>query len=144
MADREIEILRSALREHVNALAVDIGPRTPAIPGTLLRSANYLHSVFEKAGLSVEEQVYDCYDQRVMNVLAMHPLTTGAAASLHPQTAASAGLAEGTVGKFTTVDGTASLPVRIDARVAPGCVWIERGYGATAPLATATVEARSA
>jgi Zn-dependent M28 family amino/carboxypeptidase len=46
----------------------------------LLRSANYLHSVFEKAALSVEEQVYDYYDQRVMNELAMHPLTTGASA----------------------------------------------------------------
>jgi hypothetical protein len=29
VADRELEILQDALREHVNALAVDIGPRTP-------------------------------------------------------------------------------------------------------------------
>jgi len=76
--------------------------------------------------------------------LQAHPLTAGAVASLHPQTAASAGLADGAVGKFTTADGTASLPVRLDDRVAPGCVWVERGYGATAPLAAANVEARSA
>jgi len=31
--------------------------------------------------------------------------------------------------------GAATLPVVIDDRVAPGCAWIESGYGATAPLA---------
>ena len=50
MADRELEILREALREHVNALAVDIGPRTPSDTNSLARAANYVHSVFEDAG----------------------------------------------------------------------------------------------
>ena len=32
----ELEILRDALREHVSALAVDIGPRVPSIPDSLV------------------------------------------------------------------------------------------------------------
>ena len=43
MANRELNILRDALHEHVNALAVDIGPRTPSIPDSLVRAANYIH-----------------------------------------------------------------------------------------------------
>ena len=71
-------------------------------------------------------------------------VNVGPQAVLHPQTAAAVGLVEGGTGRFTTGDGTASLPVRLDAGVAPGCVWIERGYGATAPIAAADVEARPA
>ena len=80
MADRELEILRDALREHVNALAVDIGPRTPLNGDSLVRAANYIRSVFEEAGLSVREQDYQYYDQRVTNVLATAPTAAGASA----------------------------------------------------------------
>jgi hypothetical protein len=68
------------LREHVTALAVDIGPRTPSIPDSLVRAANYIHSVFEDAGLSVRKQDYQYYDQRVTNVLAMSSSTPGTSA----------------------------------------------------------------
>jgi Zn-dependent M28 family amino/carboxypeptidase len=78
--DRELEILRDALREHVNALAVDIGSRSPSEFDSLVRAANYVHSVFEDAGLPVREQEYQYYDQRVSNVLATIPATTGAPA----------------------------------------------------------------
>ena len=78
MADNELKVLRDGLGEHVNALAVDIGPRTPASPDTLVRAGNYLHSVFEDAGLSVTEQDYQYYDQRVTNVLATFPGTAQA------------------------------------------------------------------
>src|SRR6478609_1948146 len=78
MADRELEILREALREHVNALAVDIGPRTPSDRNSLARAANYIHSVFEYARFSVREQDYQYHDQRVTNVLSTDPATTGA------------------------------------------------------------------
>src|SRR4029450_11864094 len=78
MADSELEILREALREHVRRLAVEIGPRTPADPNSLVRAANYIHSVFEDAGLSVREQDYQYCDQRVTNVLATVPATTDA------------------------------------------------------------------
>ena len=37
---RDLEILPDALREHVNALAVDIGPRTPLSDDSLVRTAN--------------------------------------------------------------------------------------------------------
>jgi len=78
LLDHELEILREALREHVNALAVDIGPRTPLTSDSLVRTSNYIHSVFEEAGLSVREQHYQYYDQRVTNVLATHPTRTSA------------------------------------------------------------------
>ena len=78
MADHELDMLRKALREHVNALAVDIGPRTPFNRDSLVRAANYIHSVFEEAGLSVMAQNYQYYDQRVTNVLATASATAGA------------------------------------------------------------------
>ena len=37
--------------------------------------------------------------------------------------------------KLSTANGTATLQVVVDDRVAPGCAWIETGHGATAPLA---------
>ena len=80
MVDRELAILRDALREHVDALAVDIGPRTPLISDSLVRAANYIHSIFEDAGLSVREQDYDYYNQRVTNLLATFPAANGASA----------------------------------------------------------------
>jgi hypothetical protein len=36
LTDRELEILGHALREHVNALAVDIGSRMPSNPNSLV------------------------------------------------------------------------------------------------------------
>ena len=80
MANRELDILRDALHEHVNALAVDIGPRAPSIPDSLVRAANYIHSVFEDAGLTVSEQNYDCYNQRVTNLLGTVPASAVASA----------------------------------------------------------------
>lgn len=78
MADFEIEILRDALREHIKALAVDIGPRTPFTGDSLARAADYIQSAFEDAGLSVTEQPYQYYGQRVVNLVATHPAATGA------------------------------------------------------------------
>ena len=80
MANSDLEILRQALQEHVQALAVDIGPRTPSIPDSLVRAANYIHSVFEDAGLSVRGQNYPYQDQRVTNMLATTPRNIGASA----------------------------------------------------------------
>ena len=50
------------------------------MPDSLVRAANYIHSVFEDAGLAVREQSYQYYDQRVTNVLATAPATTTASA----------------------------------------------------------------
>jgi Iap family predicted aminopeptidase len=44
----------------------------------LVRAANYIHSIFEEAGLSVREQDYQYYGQRVTNVLAAAPTIAGA------------------------------------------------------------------
>jgi Zn-dependent M28 family amino/carboxypeptidase len=80
VADRELETLRDSLREHVNALVVDIGPRTPLHRDSLVRAANYIHSVFAEAGLSVREQDYQYYGQRVANVIGTPPAGTEASA----------------------------------------------------------------
>jgi hypothetical protein len=80
VADRELELLRDSLREHVSALVVDIGPPTPLNGASLSRAAKYIRSVFEDAGLSTREEDYQYHRQRVMNVLATHPSNTGAAA----------------------------------------------------------------
>jgi hypothetical protein len=58
LIDNELEILRDALREHVSALAIDIGPRTTVNGNSLVLAADYIHSVFEEAGLSVTRQDY--------------------------------------------------------------------------------------
>jgi Zn-dependent M28 family amino/carboxypeptidase len=80
LADRELEILRDALREHVNALAVDIGPRTPLNGDSLIRAASYIRSVFEATGLLVTEQDYQYHGQRVTNLLATTPKAAEASA----------------------------------------------------------------
>lgn len=80
MAESELEILRDGLREHVHALAVDIGPRTPSRPDSLVRATNYIHSIFDDTGLSMTEQDYQYYGQRVTNVLATAPANTRASA----------------------------------------------------------------
>jgi NADH-quinone oxidoreductase subunit G len=78
---------------------------------------------------------------RRANALQAHPLTSGARVVLNPADAASAALAEGAMAKLGNGVGTATLQVVVDDRVAPGCAWIESGYGATAPLAaSATLE----
>jgi NADH-quinone oxidoreductase subunit G len=77
--------------------------------------------------------------------LQAHPLTLGARIVLHPTDAQAVGLVADMAAKVDNGVGTATLPVAISDRVAPGCVWIESGYGATAPLATAgKVEVRRA
>jgi hypothetical protein len=80
LIDNELEILRDALREHVSALAIDIGPRTTVNGNSLVLAADYIHSVFEEAGLSVTRQDYQYYDHRVTNVLGTLPVDTEASA----------------------------------------------------------------
>jgi NADH-quinone oxidoreductase subunit G len=76
--------------------------------------------------------------------LQAHPLNVGPRATLHPADASASGIADGAMAKFATDVGTATLQVAVDARVAPGCAWVEAGHGATAPLASARVEVRPA
>ena len=76
--------------------------------------------------------------------LQAHPLTAGARVAMHPRDMANAGLADGGMARLASGEGVAVLPVSRDERVAPGCVWVESGYGATAPLAGARVEVSAA
>jgi NADH-quinone oxidoreductase subunit G len=76
--------------------------------------------------------------------LNAHPLTAGARAVLHPADAAARNLQEGAMAKVGDGNGTAALPVALSSRVARGCVLIERGYEASAPLSTGHVDVRGA
>ncbi len=76
--------------------------------------------------------------------LQAHPLNLGARIVLHPRDAQAAGLESGVIAKIGNDVGSATLPVAISDKVAPGCVWIESGYGATAALASARVEVHRA
>ncbi|MGJ7903075.1 NADH-quinone oxidoreductase subunit NuoG [Lysobacter sp. 1R34A] len=71
--------------------------------------------------------------------LQSHPLNLEPRAVLHSSDAAALGFSDGAVGKFSAGAGTATLPVAISDKVAPGTVWIESGHGATAPLGAARV-----
>ena len=71
---------------------------------------------------------------RRSQALQSHPLNQAPRAVVHPGDAQAAGLAQGGTGRFTTTSGTATLPVELNPRVAPGTVWIETGHAATAPL----------
>ena len=74
---------------------------------------------------------------RRAEALQAHPLNAGPRVLLNPADAAGAGLVDGAMAKLATTSGTATLPVVIDDRVAAGCLWVESGHGATAPLAAA-------
>jgi NADH-quinone oxidoreductase subunit G len=77
---------------------------------------------------------------RRASALQSHPLNAAPSISLHPRDAQAAGLADGQVAKVQAGDGTATLPVAINDRVAPGSVWIESGHGATAPIGAGRVK----
>ena len=91
--------------------------------------------------LAVSQAIYrgDATVRRAA-ALQTHPLSIGPRAVLHPADASAAGVAEGAMARFATDAGTATLPVAVNDRVARGCVWVESGHGATAPLASARVE----
>jgi NADH-quinone oxidoreductase subunit G len=89
--------------------------------------------------LAVSQAIYrvDAVVRR-SHALQVHPLNAGPHAVMHPANASALGLEAGGMARFSTAAGTATLQVLLDARVAPGCVWIESGYGATAPLQAST------
>ena len=72
--------------------------------------------------------------------LQAHPLTLGPRVVLNPADAQPARLSDGDIAKLTNAAGTATLPVAISSKVAPGCAWVESGYGATATLLAGRVE----
>ena len=88
----------------------------------------------------VASQAYYRSDAVVRRAAALqaHPLNVGPRITLHPQAAAAHALADGAMARCEGSAGTATLQVVFDDRVAPGCAWIENGYGATAPLAADT------
>jgi len=88
--------------------------------------------------LAVSQAIYrvDAVTRRAA-ALQAHPLTVGPRITLAVDDARAAGLEAGAMARVGTDRGTATLPVAVDARVAPGCAWIESGYGATAPLLSA-------
>jgi len=76
---------------------------------------------------------------RRAQALQEHPLNASPRVTLNPADAAAAGLVQGQVAKVGAPDGTATLPVFVDKRVAVGSAWVESGHGATAPLGAGRV-----
>ncbi len=76
---------------------------------------------------------------RRAQALQEHPLNLSPRITLNPVDAEAAGVAEGAIAKVAAADGTATLPVFLDTRVAHGAAWIESGHGATAPLGAGNV-----
>ena len=76
---------------------------------------------------------------RRAKALQEHPLNVSPRITLNPADAEAAGVSQGQVAKVGAPDGTATLPVFVDKRVAPGTAWIESGHGATAPLGAGRV-----
>ncbi len=73
--------------------------------------------------------------------LQSHPLNRPPHAVINPADASALGFEDGGTGRFDTDAGTATLPVSISEKVAPGTVWVESGHGATAPLGAGPVQA---
>jgi Zn-dependent M28 family amino/carboxypeptidase len=73
-------VLEEALRRHVDKLTVEIGPRAPGLGDSLARTAAYIRSEFEAAGLSVTEQPYDFLGHEVANLIAAPPAVATAPA----------------------------------------------------------------
>ena len=78
MVNRESKVVSDALRAHVEALAVDIGPRTPFTADSLERAATYIQSILVDAGYAVSEQPYQYLDYRVANVIGSPAGVAGA------------------------------------------------------------------
>jgi NADH-quinone oxidoreductase subunit G len=57
-------------------------------------------------------------------------------AALHPEALAALGLSDGDLARVTQGDGEALVPVRADATVAPGTVWLAAAHASTAGLAS--------
>lgn len=76
--------------------------------------------------------------------LQAHPLNREPRLMLHPDTARALGLNDGAMARVGAQAGVATLQAVFDHRVAPGCVWVESGFGATAPLVGARVEVHPA
>ncbi len=67
-ADREA--LVQALRRHLRALTVEIGPRAPAVGDSLDRAERYVRACLEDAGLVVERRPYAFRFREVTNLVA--------------------------------------------------------------------------
>ncbi|MDR1075806.1 MAG: NADH-quinone oxidoreductase subunit NuoG [Xanthomonadaceae bacterium] len=66
--------------------------------------------------------------------LQAHPLNRAPGIVMNPEDAAAAGIEAGKMVKVSSGAGVATLPVRLDTRIARNVVWVESGHGATSPL----------
>ncbi|MEO8160810.1 MAG: molybdopterin-dependent oxidoreductase, partial [Arenimonas sp.] len=121
----DLDGLRAALPARHAGASTATGRATPAGPPA---AADALERVAPTAIYRGDAVL------RRAQALNAHPLTAGARAVLHPADAAVRKLAEGAMARLTDGNGTATLPVLLSPRVARGCVLVERGYDASAPL----------
>lgn len=118
------------------ARAAAAGNASPAMPRSAAPAV-----VGEGLELAVSAAIYrtDAVVRRAQ-ALQAHPLNLAPRIVLNPADAQALGLSAGQVVKAVAGDGTATLPLAVETRVAPGTAWIESGHGATAPLGAGRVK----
>lgn len=117
--DASSEVL-DALLEELGEIELDNGVADHPAPAAVLQSAP-----LERIG-GVPIHAVDALTRRAP-ALQQTPDGWRSAFRLHPETAAGLGLGEGDSAVLTQGEGSLTLPVALDAGVAPGCVWLPTG-----------------
>ncbi|MCY7355067.1 MAG: NADH-quinone oxidoreductase subunit NuoG [Lysobacter sp.] len=127
------------LRDDIKELDFGFGTRD------LVRKALAKHASVSGLEVVASQAIYrtDAVVRRAQ-ALQDHPLTLGPRITLHPDDARRIGLEDGAMANVDNVSGMATLQVFVSDKVAAGCIWVESGYGATAPLLPGRVEIRRA
>ncbi|WP_454830328.1 NADH-quinone oxidoreductase subunit NuoG [Pseudoxanthomonas wuyuanensis] len=141
----ELQLPAFVFTDLAGARAVTANREAAAVSGDSVSPAPVSGIAGAGLELAVSAAIYrtDAVVRRAA-ALQAHPLNAAPRVVLNPADAAAANLAQGQVAKVGGSDGTATLPVAIDARVAEGAAWIESGHGATSPLGAGRVTVVSA
>ncbi|MDT8395940.1 MAG: M28 family peptidase [bacterium] len=70
-----MDVVEKNLKNHVQALASEIGSRSIREPINLRRAQEYIHGRFQESGLEVKEQRYSAFGEPTANLLAGFPGT---------------------------------------------------------------------
>lgn len=120
---------------NIQELRAQLQPRSVTVPPSLrIENASEGLELVTTTGIYQTDAVV-----RRANALQAHPLTTTPCLALAAETAAQLQLSDGQIATITTAQGTATLPVYLDARVAQQTGWVETGAVVTAPLSSGSV-----
>jgi Zn-dependent M28 family amino/carboxypeptidase len=66
----EISVTEARLRDHLKALAIDIGERSVRVPENLRKTAKYIRDFYSGIGIEARLEPYDYHGTEVANVVA--------------------------------------------------------------------------